>query len=293
MNLFEPDRTQFDLNFSLFNIAVRVHPFFWLTTILLGSSILQDPDLDPPVRFGYLFVWIAVCFVSILIHEMGHVVVGRYYGADGHIVLAGLFGLAIGSGDVPTRGQRIAVSFAGPGAQFLLIGVVLGGIAIFEPAPVLRMWERLTRLEFPYFYAPDWPEWLNFLMLQLVWINLLWALVNLLPIWPLDGGKISRELFEHFTRANGVRWSLILSLVTAGTIAVNGLISWLMKAPLIPLLGVGSGFTVLFFGLFAYGSWQALQQARPGGGGGKYRLGDESYERAPWERDADWWKRGG
>ncbi|MBL8794338.1 MAG: site-2 protease family protein, partial [Planctomycetia bacterium] len=270
-----------------------VHPFFWLTSVLLGSSILQDPSLDPPVRFLYLFLWVGASFVSILIHEMGHVVVGRYYGADGHIVLAGLFGLAIGSGDVPTRGQRIAVSFAGPAAQFLLIGVLLGGIAIFDADPVVRMGERLTRFEFPYFYALDWPDWLNYLMLQLVWINLIWALVNLLPIWPLDGGKISRELFQHFLRADGVRWSLIVSLATAGTIAVNGLLTWLMQRSLIPLLGVGTGFTVIFFGLFAYGSWQALQQLRHGGGGGgRYRFEDDSYERAPWERDADWWKRG-
>ena len=64
MYLFEPARTQFDLNFSLFGIHVRVHPMFWVVTAILGSNQGEA---------RYVLLWVAVAFVSILIHEMGHV----------------------------------------------------------------------------------------------------------------------------------------------------------------------------------------------------------------------------
>ena len=68
----------------------------------------------------YLVLWIICVFVSILIHEMGHVLMGRLFGAEGHIVLYSFGGLAIGSKRLADRWQRIAVSFAGPLAQFIL-----------------------------------------------------------------------------------------------------------------------------------------------------------------------------
>jgi len=62
--LFEPSRTPFDLSFKLFGIHVRVHPMFWVVTGILGSN--QD---DPK----YVLMWIGVVFISVLIHELGHV----------------------------------------------------------------------------------------------------------------------------------------------------------------------------------------------------------------------------
>src|SRR5260370_30863543 len=76
MYLFEPPPTQLDLNFTLFGIHVRVHPMFWVVTAILGSN-QRDAK--------YVLLWIAVVFVSVLIHEMGHVLLGRSFGSDGHI----------------------------------------------------------------------------------------------------------------------------------------------------------------------------------------------------------------
>ena len=109
-------RTRFDLNFRVGDIPVRVHPFFWLSTVLLGL----DPKLPGIDKLTYLLVWAAVLFVSILVHELGHVLMGRTFGARGHILLTGFCGLAIGSSELPERWQRNAVFLAGPGAGFLL-----------------------------------------------------------------------------------------------------------------------------------------------------------------------------
>src|SRR5262245_44712779 len=121
----------------MFGIHVRVHPFFWLIACLLGADYLE--------RLGpvYLLLWVACMFVSILVHELGHVVMGRAFGARGHIVLYSFGGLAIGSSDLPRRWQRVAVLFAGPFAGFLLFGMVyVAELIVFPPRADGLPWMR-------------------------------------------------------------------------------------------------------------------------------------------------------
>ena len=65
MNLFEDSLappTRFDLSFRLGDIPVRVHPYFWLTTAILGlNTRLSGIDI-----FIYLLIWTAIVFVLIL-----------------------------------------------------------------------------------------------------------------------------------------------------------------------------------------------------------------------------------
>ena len=75
-----PGRTQFDLNWRLFGVDVRVSPWFWLVSALLGWEAMV------PRGFQFLILWVLCVFVSILLHEFGHVLVGRVFGSDGYIV---------------------------------------------------------------------------------------------------------------------------------------------------------------------------------------------------------------
>jgi membrane associated rhomboid family serine protease len=93
----------------------------------------------------------------------------------------------------------------------------------------------------------------------LVWINLVWGLVNLLPIWPLDGGQISRDSLDWLLPQYGVRVALGVSLVIAGLLAINALLAELDK-PLIPYVPTGGLLSILLFGSLAIGSFQALQE---------------------------------
>src|SRR4029077_14210821 len=96
----------------MFGVDVRVHPWFWLMTALMGWSSFQEGVL-------YLALWIGCVFVSILIHEYGHIFMGRIFGTSGHIVLYSLGGLAVGSNQLYLHWQRILVSLAGSAADFL------------------------------------------------------------------------------------------------------------------------------------------------------------------------------
>jgi stage IV sporulation protein FB len=284
--LLEPDRTQFDLNWRMGRIPVRVHPMFWVVTIILGFEELHD-------GFQFLLLWVAVVFVSILIHELGHVLMGRVFGTDGHIVLYSFGGLAVGSNGMSNRWQRMAVSFAGPLADFLLVGVLFLVLRLFLPAYFRAAVDYLLS-----FADRDQGIWrLYWTTLpgraidDLIWINLAWGLVNLLPIWPLDGGQISRDFITWATPRNGVRASLGLSVVVAGLIALNAAWIYFKKEPLIPHFLLGGGYVALFFGLLAVQSFLTLQQLSKGQGQ-RWQRREEEENRLPWERDPDYWKSG-
>jgi Zn-dependent protease len=291
VNIFDESlapRTRFDINFRLGDIPVRVHPFFWLSMIFLGLSGRHE---DGITLLRDLLIWVVVVFVSILVHELGHVLMGRYFGREGHIVLTGFCGLAIGSADLPRRWQRNAVSLAGPGAGFLLAAVVTIGSWLRYPNFTLRALGLLFGIEIDGDFESPYPDpWLGYAIYTTLWVNIFWGLVNLLPIWPLDGGHVSHEAFEHFRGRDGMRSALILSMLTSAALAMLGLGELLKKEPVIPHFSLGGTlFPVIFFGLLALQSWQLLQAIRYAG---RDWDGGEQQPRAPWEQDADWWKRG-
>ena len=84
---------------------------------------------------------------------------------------------------------------------------------------------------------------------NMVFINLMWGLVNLLPILPLDGGRVASILLSLYDRSRGQRWSYIVSLLTAGILAV-----YVLTRP-----GQPSIFLLVFFGSLALMNYQSLQ----------------------------------
>ena len=86
MIIGEPPRTQADLNFHAFGIPIRIHPMFWVLTLLLGMRY-PKPEV--------LLAWLLAVLISILIHELGHAMAFRYYGVASYIVLYSFGGLAI------------------------------------------------------------------------------------------------------------------------------------------------------------------------------------------------------
>lgn len=287
MNVFEDSlapRTPLDLRFRIGDIPVRVHPYFWLSVVILG---LGGAGKDLPEQIRRLPLWLAVVFVSILIHELGHILMGRWFGARGHILLTGFCGLAIGASDLPRRSQRVLVSLAGPFAGFLFAGLVAAVAWARYPGATAAALHQILFLPIDQgFDLPAPPEWVADAIFYLLWINILWGAVNLLPIWPLDGGHVCREACQHFRGQEGMRISLVISFAAAVGLAVWALVEFFSKKTL--LFG-NSLMPALFFALLALTSWQLLQVVRRHGP--DWERGEEE-PRAPWEQDADWWKSG-
>jgi stage IV sporulation protein FB len=187
--------TEFDLRFSIFGIPVRVHPLFWLVAALMGSRTLSDPGLGPP----YLFVWIGCLFFSILIHELGHALTAKYFGWPPEIMLYFMGGVAMFRPGVGfTASRSILISFAGPAAGFMLYGCVV----VFE--------QYLVRSnQFPGLVVV-------FAIIQLKWINLWWGLINLLPVLPLDGGRICESVCTSLRPRDGELWALRIAMIVSG-----------------------------------------------------------------------------
>jgi len=269
--LGEPQRTAADVHFVLLGIPVRVHPFFWLLGIFLGMQLAKDgrPDL--------ILLWLLALFISILVHEFGHAMAYRYYGISSHVVLYHFGGLAI-SDDVYSahasqqsghQRNQIVISAAGPAAQLLLAAVVVALVraAGYQLPSVRFLSDPLIVGSGPQIFNDSLQEFIRFLLIP----SIFWALLNLLPIYPLDGGQISRELFMVFNAQDGIRHSLILSIGTGILVAVYGLIH-------------SSLFMAIMFGLLAYSSYQTLQ-AYTGGGGvgpGGFGGGGGFGGRRPW-----------
>jgi membrane-associated protease RseP (regulator of RpoE activity) len=78
-------------------------------------------------------------------------------------------------------------------------------------------------------------------------VNIFWGLVNLLPIYPLDGGRVAREVLTLGHPRQGIIQSLWLSAIVAAGVAVLGFVTF------------NSFFMALFFGYLAYSSYQTLR----------------------------------
>lgn len=112
---------------------------------------------------------VALFASSILVHELGHAFAFRRYGCDSAIVIHAFGGMTMSyqAGKLTNR-EHIVVSLAGPLTQLLLLGIPsLIVLAMLELDGVLR-----------------------FVVFASVFLNLGWALVNLLPMYPLDGGQV-------------------------------------------------------------------------------------------------------
>jgi stage IV sporulation protein FB len=259
----EPPRTPFDLDFQVLGFPVRIHPFFWLAGLLIGFHGGPDAGI-------HLLIWFVTFFTSILIHELGHALMMRRFGREAHIVLYMMGGLAIegrprdsGFGSPwsfdsytafqprqRTPPEQILISAAGPGIQFILLGLIVGLVYAtggrVEPVGGL-----------PPYLAVDGGELANnrnmrLLVEMFMQVNLYWPLINLLPVLPLDGGQIALQVFMQHDPWGGTQRALWLSIIAGGAMALLG------------ILVMHQGLTAMLFGSLALSSYLTLQQM--GGG---------------------------
>lgn len=226
-----PARPAPGLRFGLFGVPVHVDPSFFLITGLLAAS-----RLGSPVGWQGFASWFVAVFVSLLVHELGHAVAFRRFELRPSITLYSMGGLTSARGRL-TWGRSLVAALAGP-----LTGIAFGGLIWFV---VQQGWWPATSLFERVLYE------------DLLFVNILWGIVNLLPVHPLDGGQ-SLEAILHLLKVKGVaRKVAIVSLVVCAGGVLYG-------------ISVNRIFLVLIAGYFGYANWQRLQALGgrgPGAGG--------------------------
>ena len=247
MLLGEPAPTQGDLHFRLFGIPVRVHPFFWITTLIMGMGGLGSERADPLNTL----IWVVVVFVSILVHEMGHATMQRLYRGHPRITLYGLGGLASCSDCDRSPWKQIAILLAGPCAGFFLAGLVISALVARGQYRFELNWIPIVWMPFDMAYLVEHHKLapLDEIIWDLLNVNIMWGLINLLPVYPLDGGQIARELFTLGNPRAGIVQSLQLSSGAGVLIAAYAIFKQ-------------DYYLAFLFGYLAYSSFQTLQMYR-------------------------------
>jgi hypothetical protein len=228
-------------HFHALRVPVRVEIWFFVITVLMAINRTWLP-------FAYVFEWIAVVFVAILVHELGHAMAFRRLGQEPSVMLTGMGGLTYGSAPFTSRSADIITSLAGPVAGIVFLGI---------PA-----WLIDQQLDF------GDPRLLRVVVYDMFWVSFIWSFVNLLPVLPLDGGHVSQALFGR-TAARKI--SIVAALLAVWYLVVAG-------------YRYGIFFFLILGGLSAYELWAERKQGMaprvavlppsPGEYGGGYGGGD-------------------
>lgn len=220
-------------SFRVAGIPVTIHVSFLLVIGLLGLGV---GGIDR------LLVWVGVATLAVLLHELGHGLVGRLAGLQPRIDLAGFGGVtswsvarAGASRGGLGRGWSLAISLAGPG-----IGFVGGFVALALGAPCCRI--------------PADADLLGFAAGVWLFASFGWGILNLLPILPLDGGQALREVLPG-TPAQRLQRAAIVGAVVGAALA-----SW--------ALANGAAFLALLAGWITWSNIQQIRQARERSGPG-------------------------
>lgn len=202
-------------HFYVGRTPVRVEPWFWISAVIFGA-------LNHSGNFTLVALWVPIMFTGILLHELGHVYAGRVFGLESAVVFTGLGAYTFWPNQrraLPVWGQ-VMVSFAGP-----FMGLVLGGLT----------WYLANR------YAAELDAYpiAREAIADVIFVNFGWALFNLLPIVPLDGGNIKLALLGGIFGNGGRRFAHLLSVIFSAALVALAL-AW--RSPYLGVMFALLGF---------------------------------------------------
>lgn len=171
-------------------IPIRIYPIFWIFALLISAI-----NSETPFQF---FSWFFVIFASIIIHEMGHALTAIGFGQKAHIDLLGFGGLTHRHGKPLSPWKDFFIVLNGP-----MAGIVLCLASLYM-------------LTLPINYSQNGLFMLNLFF----YANLFWTGVNLIPVYPLDGGHLLRIPLESLFGLNGVRVAFFISLVLSVAVGI-------------------------------------------------------------------------
>jgi stage IV sporulation protein FB len=212
---FPEDRPRRGL--QIFGFPLRIDPFFFVTAWLIGGR--REPQ--------WMVSWVVIVLIGVLAHELGHAFAGRRLGLQPWIRLVAFGGVTGWSQPRPlTARQQIMISAAGPAVGLTIGGAVLlaGFAGVFVGAPPV-----IARV-----------------LHDVLWVNLGWGLLNLLPILPLDGGHITASAAEMVAGRRGRLAARAFSVVLTVTIGLWALLT-------------GEWWILILCAIFTYTNVQGLR----------------------------------
>ena len=234
--------------FTIFGVPVQVEPWFWLVMAYIGGGFYALSSNSPTAYTGVLLFMMAG-FISVLGHELGHALTGwKYGGGRVWIRLWAFGGLAYHQGGHLNRRHRCGMILAGPGVGLAMAAVSIGALFVIFPMP-----EALQRLVIYLQYTmiphermltvfPDERPIYGFLN-AMIWVNIWWSILNLVPVYPLDGGQFMDQFVKSRKKMHKV------SMISCGVV-------------ILIMLSLKMTMGLLFFAYFAYQNYMGYKEAR-------------------------------
>lgn len=236
-------------------VELRVYALGLLLLPLVMLPLEWVAALSPAQAATYVAGGVLVVCLATWLHELGHAWAGRRHGvATTRIVLSPLGALAHMDAPAPSPQAELRIALAGPATH-------VAWLALLWPASRLVPWE---------------PSVGPLLLHHALQLHVALLAFNLLPCWPLDGGRVLRSLLARRMHPNrATLWAANVGLVGAVALGVLGLLRG----------GAGGGLLLAIGITHLLACVQARREAR-------HAEGPYGPARAPWEPDPEAWKQG-
>ncbi|MEI6242407.1 MAG: site-2 protease family protein [Chlamydiota bacterium] len=200
-------------------IPIRIQPAFWILAFWI--AYVNSSSLAAGI------IWVFVVIFSVLVHELGHASLAILFHQHPRIELVVTGGLTSYEGRNLKIWQRFLIVLHGPLFGFALYFLASGVLAlhIFSQPMVLYFFYILKR------------------------VNLVWSFLNLVPVYPLDGGQLLRMALERFFAERGLKLSFLIGMTFS------------ILAGLFFIVNQGFIIGALFF-LFGYQSYEMWRDSR-------------------------------
>jgi Zn-dependent protease/CBS domain-containing protein len=182
-------KTSFQLG-KIMGIPIKLHITFLLILPFFAWSFAATPspfgfsDQEVPIRYVLSLAAAISLFVCVLLHELGHSYIAKKHGTNIQSITLFLFGGVSSLEEIPRDPKtELKMALAGPGVSFLIAFILIITDLFFKtPGESFVDYFFLKPLNNPY--------------LRLVWmisiINIMLGIFNLLPAFPMDGGRVLR-----------------------------------------------------------------------------------------------------
>ena len=184
--------------FKLFGFQINVDLSWLILFLLLSWTFAANwfpqarPGLTTATYWAMGVVTALLLFASIVLHEVSHAIVARRYGLPIRGITLFIFGgVAEMTDEPPTAKSEFMVAIAGP-----IASIAIGGVC-------LALWAAGQ--------VGGWPGPVVSIAGVLAWINVTLVIFNMVPAFPLDGGRVLRSILWHWK--GNLRWA---TRITAG-----------------------------------------------------------------------------
>ncbi|RME96485.1 MAG: hypothetical protein D6772_11835 [Bacteroidetes bacterium] len=241
-------------------IPLQFHWTFLLVIGWIGYSNWHPERGMDWANIEWLSIWVGLVFLAVLLHELGHALMARRFGIGTERIVLYPIGGGAFLEEMPEEPRReILIALAGPLVNFVLALVLVPIIWSSSDNQLLDVLRFIINPQ-ANVVIYDVATW-QYLLVVFFILNALLGLFNLLPAFPLDGGRILRALLsKRWTRLQATRLAALVGMACSVALFVLGY----RIGDMVFALGAGLIFLLAWAELHVQQRRSRLQQARAG-----------------------------